>query len=308
MIYICINTLFHNIDRNNKTDFGIHAREGSDINDFLPYIYNKQSNEFDVYLFVINRVHSKTEEGLYYFKFDSQKTIFHLLDYLDKHFKHTREFLDYWRAQRQDQEYYLQIIAESLSSDLITRYLNLIIKWCQRNGTFYESDSFSIPQNDYTIYDENVIDIPINFIKKTEYRKKPSPSNIQINWDTGFPAFEGDGSESAISLLSFGLSSLGVILSYYGIYKQREVRKDKKRMMRFRKEIFSMFNIKGTLIDPDNDRIETDSELRRIYRFIEINKNKPTACYLVKMEYPCYTKKRNVKNRFTITKEKIREK
>ena len=304
MINISIKTIYHYIDISSPPDYGLYSDyDNEGLYEMIPYVYNKKDKSVDVYLFVINRVSSKvTEEKNLFFKLDTKKSLFSLLDYTEKHNLKTKELFDYWRAQRHDQIYYLELIVHSASKELLDKYINATMNWCNKYGIVTFFDNIQIPKELHSIQSKDGIDIPIEYIIKKEKRNHFS-KNIPIYWDTGYPGFEGAGADSALAWASLGLSTIGIILGYYGLYKQRDNFRDRRRVKKFRNEIFNRFNIKGTLQDPDFNRIETDRDLRRIYRFTEIYNNKPYAFYIIYFENPCYFKKN--KSSYSISQEFI---
>lgn len=62
------------------------------------------------------------------------------------------------------------------------------MNWCNNHGILTLCDSFQIPEEDYT-QNANKIDIPVEYIIKTEKRNKPFTKNAPLSWNTGYPGF-----------------------------------------------------------------------------------------------------------------------
>jgi hypothetical protein len=300
MLYINIKTEFHKIDKN-LPDYGLETTGGEDIDYMLKDIVDHKTGKADVNLFYCEIVRSKIrEEKSYYYELQTKKSLFNLLYYIEKHSPKTREIFDYWRAQRQDRDYYLELIVYSVLKELISDYISMVSDWCKSNGELSIQESLFIPPETKYADHDLTIDIPIEYIKKIEKNKKSCSYDMPIYWDTGFPGFEGAGSDTALTWVNTGIALIG-LLSYYGLYSKY---KNKKTLTKLRKEIYEKFNIQGILQAPDINHPETDSELRLTYRFTQFINNKPYAYYIVRFDEPCYQKKKTKKATYTITEEK----
>ncbi len=271
MLYLEIYSYLHHPGSYVYKDNALNINGKILCDDDIPqhWIKDELTGEYDVYNFAIwgrgvKCIH--VESSTNHFKIDTSISLFSLLDYIKLHIDETRELFDRWRAQRIKNDYFLIICVDSVSSDRLVNYFEIIKNWISTNGELVSCDIFEIPSASTSSCDEVYsLDIGLNDLKRIE-----NESNNLLNyWSTEWPEFEGTGSDFA-TIMGYA-SGIALLLNFIGVAtpQQRYYLKERRKIKKCRNKIYNIFKIRGHLIDPPIDQHIFDKDQNRLYLFEE---------------------------------------